>query len=436
MDRTPKEMYILHPQGYAFCFLAPLDYFRYLGPPVDTELQSIGYKEKLGEIREAALWTIEDLFTILVELGLWHTSLSPISHHFPTPTGAQIRWDWYYNYPGGVGTIGLEEDSFEYSNIRLSGVADFEHLEPIGFEYLGKPIGLMFSEWAMVVTEAGKIYDLENKDIREILKEGYRTCLKILGSECPVDILQTLDQDLLNFIQAFKVFNRPYDFGLQEGLGPLLDLTGFLVNQAEATPLFQALAPAYTSFGTHGSGKGQFDLLEGIATDEEGCIYAADAHNHRIVALRFDKETDELRWLADFGAFGSGKGQFYWPKDIATDGKGNLYIVDTHNHRIVTLKFDKVTRGVKWFADFGAFGSGRGQFHRPSGVIADEEGYVYVTDTHNHRIVVLRFDKRAREFVWLISFGVLGPGKNQFCYPRGITTDKEGYIYVADTYAP
>lgn len=84
-----------------------------------------------------------------------------------------------------------------------------------------------------------------------------------------------------------------------------------------------------------------------------------------------------LKW----GSSGSGEGQFDSPFGVAVDGSGNVYVVDTYNHRI--QKFD--TYGA-FLAKWGSQGSGDGQFDGPVGVAVDSSGNVYVTDTGNSRI--------------------------------------------------
>src|SRR5438552_3020378 len=78
----------------------------------------------------------------------------------------------------------------------------------------------------------------------------------------------------------------------------------------------------------------------------------------------------------------------YWdlifPKGVATDGSGNVYVADTYTRRI--QKFD--TSG-SFLTAWGSEGSGNGQFGGPVGpfgVAADGSGNVYVADTYNTRI--------------------------------------------------
>ena len=67
------------------------------------------------------------------------------------------------------------------------------------------------------------------------------------------------------------------------------------------------------------------------------------------------------------------------------DSSGNVYVVDTENHRVQV--FD--TNG-KFIAKWGSDGSGDGQFLSPMGIEVDTAGRVYVTDRENRRVQVFQ----------------------------------------------
>ena len=60
--------------------------------------------------------------------------------------------------------------------------------------------------------------------------------------------------------------------------------------------------------------------------------------------------------LDSYGKKGSGEGQFLFPKGIACDVYGNVYVVDAGNNRIVHLFNPK--RKVTWVKAFNGKGSG------------------------------------------------------------------------------
>ena len=60
-----------------------------------------------------------------------------------------------------------------------------------------------------------------------------------------------------------------------------------------------------------------------------------------------------------------------------------MYVADHKNHRI-----QKFTSDGEVISQFGSYGTGKRQLHRPSGVAVDPDGDVYVCDWANHRVQV------------------------------------------------
>jgi sugar lactone lactonase YvrE len=78
---------------------------------------------------------------------------------------------------------------------------------------------------------------------------------------------------------------------------------------------------------------------------------------------------------------------FYMPSAIAVDGVGNLYVLDTGNHRV-----QKFGPDGKYLATYGRQGQGPGEFYYPAWVAVDAKGFIYVTDPNNQRVQVLTPD--------------------------------------------
>src|SRR5262249_52758986 len=89
-----------------------------------------------------------------------------------------------------------------------------------------------------------------------------------------------------------------------------------------------------------------------------------------------------------FGTFGSGSGEFDRPYGVAVDGSGNVYVVEFNNDRIDRFNVSDI---AGTFISYGTFGSGIGQFDNPSSVALDSSGDIFVADTGNNRIVELTF---------------------------------------------
>jgi DNA-binding beta-propeller fold protein YncE len=69
------------------------------------------------------------------------------------------------------------------------------------------------------------------------------------------------------------------------------------------------------------------------------------------------------------------------PWGIAIDPKGNVYIVDSRNHRV-----QKFYSYGGFIAEWGRYGNGPGEFAYPIGIAIDDQGYIYVADSGNNRI--------------------------------------------------
>jgi DNA-binding SARP family transcriptional activator len=164
-----------------------------------------------------------------------------------------------------------------------------------------------------------------------------------------------------------------------------------------------------------------FDEPSCVHVDALGRIFITDNCNHRIVRV----DDMDGRGAVTFGSQGSGRGQFFGPAGIHVDAKGRILVADSQNHRIVRI--DDMD-GSGWAA-FGEAGSEKGCFGAPNGISADALGRILVADTRNHRIV--RLDDMDGSG-W-VSIGGPGPGDGpgQCNVPWAVIADPSGWIYTA-----
>lgn len=200
-------------------------------------------------------------------------------------------------------------------------------------------------------------------------------------------------------------------------------------------------ANEWIQLGKEGGELGEFGYPNSVTADSQGNIYVADSDNNRIQKLEIATGVWSY-WGKSDGKEGSALGEFNYPADVAVDSQGNIYVADKLNHRI--QKLDVVT-GVwsKWGKEYqgpnvldNASGINPGEFHNPSGVTVDRQGNVYVADTTNQRIQ--KFDLLTGQWtVWgkvnAKNLPLTGSNLGEFNQPAGIAVDHEGNIYVADT---
>ncbi len=125
-------------------------------------------------------------------------------------------------------------------------------------------------------------------------------------------------------------------------------------------------------------------------------------------------------------------GGFNYPSDSAVDEEnGFLYVTDSLKNKIHKYDLNNFVDGkpVK-IKEIGTEGSGNLEWQFPQGIDTDADGNVYVVDTNNHRIQ--KFDKDDN---FIMSFGTLGGYFGEFIYPYGISVDKAtGNVFVSDPY--
>lgn len=209
-------------------------------------------------------------------------------------------------------------------------------------------------------------------------------------------------------------------FGLAVAASGDIYLTdGFPERTSGIVQKFDSAGTFVTSWGTQGSGSGQFITgAAGAAVDSAGNVYVADPGNHRI-----QKFTSAGSFISSWGGSGTGNGQMSGPSGVAIDAADNVYVADTGNHRVQVFN----TSGT-FIRKWGANGTGNGQFNSPVALAVDASANVYVADTGNSRIQT--FDSVG---TFLNSCGSVGTGNNEFNGPQGIAVDGSGNTYVADT---
>jgi tripartite motif-containing protein 71 len=169
---------------------------------------------------------------------------------------------------------------------------------------------------------------------------------------------------------------------------------------------------------------GRFNLPYDVAVDRSGRIYVADTHNDRIQVF-----TPKGRLIRMWGSRGTDAGQFWQPRAVALDPFGNVWVADHENKRV-----QKFTAGGRFLGKFGAnggdgtLGGGEGEFNSPRGLSSDAQGNIYVADDANHRIVKLANDGR-----FLIQWGHMGAGDGELSLPYSTAVDSDGNVWVTDT---
>lgn len=136
----------------------------------------------------------------------------------------------------------------------------------------------------------------------------------------------------------------------------------------------QRFSPAGTFLGVVESA----GIGSSLAAGPEGNVYVTESGASRVSV--FDKEGKLLR---SFGSSGSGPGQFTTPTEVAVDPAGDVWVGDSGAGRVQLF-----SSSGDYIAQFGATGSGAGQFKLDQwmGIAADGQGRVWVSDGGDNRV--------------------------------------------------
>jgi trimeric autotransporter adhesin len=182
-----------------------------------------------------------------------------------------------------------------------------------------------------------------------------------------------------------------------------------------------------------------------VAIDATGNLFIPDTVNHRI--RRIDTKSWIITTVAGNGMAGyNGDGgpalnaSIAFPNDVAFDEMWNLFIAETVTHHV--RRVDARTGIITTVAGGGVRDDGnpatKAALNSPSGIAIDKSGNLLIADTGSHRI--RKVDARTG-----IITTIIGDGNNRFSgdgdvaikaslySPAGLTVDKEGNLFIADT---
>ena len=174
--------------------------------------------------------------------------------------------------------------------------------------------------------------------------------------------------------------------------------------------------------GCTGSQPGQFNTVGEIAIVDDELLYVTDYGNHRIQV--FDKN---LKFCYKFGRYSSNLGEFDGPGDLAysTNNK-ELFIADSKNHCIQVCMRDG--KPVRVFGVAGQF-TGKAKLIEPLNICLDKnEKFLLITDMEGGHILVFTIMGN-----YVSSFSSKGSGRAQLDRPTCVAMDSDGYVYVCDS---
>jgi serine/threonine protein kinase len=185
-------------------------------------------------------------------------------------------------------------------------------------------------------------------------------------------------------------------------------------------------------------GDARFSILRGITIDRAGNLYVADSYTVRKITPAGDVNTLAGKAGTPGTVDGAGsEARFSIPSGVAVDDSGNVYVADTYTIRKITPAgvVSTLAGGLRHAGSADGTGASARFSDQAKGVAVDKEGNVYVADTYNNTI-----RKITPSGVVSTVAGAVGQrghvdgtgGTARFNDPQGIAVDGRGNIYVAD----
>ncbi|MBI4604900.1 MAG: SMP-30/gluconolactonase/LRE family protein [Planctomycetes bacterium] len=189
----------------------------------------------------------------------------------------------------------------------------------------------------------------------------------------------------------------------------------------------------------------QLDRPTDVAVGEDGSIYISDAQNQRIRRVKPDGVVETFAGNGEEAFSGDGgdarAAAIDSPSGISLGPAGELFITDEDNHRIRRVDADGTIRTVVGSGE-GALGPDdvpplEASLLVPRDVTVGPDGTIYVADSDNHRIAMVRPGGRFRVLAGDGTAGYTGDGgparKARMSGPKGIAVGPDGAVYVADS---
>jgi tripartite motif-containing protein 71 len=164
----------------------------------------------------------------------------------------------------------------------------------------------------------------------------------------------------------------------------------------------------------------------GLAVDAKGNIYVADRGNGRILRITATGrlETARLETARLETTVFQTTGRVKRPVGVTVTASGNIFVADEAPAAVLHF-----APSGRFISTLGILTAAPAQVALPGGIASDFAGNIYISDQANHRI--RKFDSRGRT---LATFGNPGSQPGEFRGPRGIAVDRAGNIYVADEF--
>ena len=163
----------------------------------------------------------------------------------------------------------------------------------------------------------------------------------------------------------------------------------------------------------------------GVFVDVKENLYCSFSTFHYVMRRSLMDPVNRTTIVAGNMTPGAALNQLRVPRRIMVDLDLNLYVADCDNNRVLRFAQGQVNATVV----VGSGAPGTIDLRGPMGIVLDADGYLFIGEYYNHRIV----GSGPNGFHYLVGCsGVSGIAANQLLYPWSLSFDCYGNLFVAD----
>jgi hypothetical protein len=159
--------------------------------------------------------------------------------------------------------------------------------------------------------------------------------------------------------------------------------------------------------------------------DSNNTLFCSMYSSHEVVKRSLNSSSNNFTIVAGTGCAGIFSNMLFRPRGIFVDINFNLYVADFGNHRIQVLQSGQLNGTTV----AGIAAAGTIALFYPTSVVLDADGYLFIVDSDNNRIV----GSGPNGFRCIVGCsGVSGSTSYQLYYPQTMAFDSYGNIFVTD----
>ena len=274
---------------------------------------------------------------------------------------------------------------------------------------------LLSQPWGVTVDAAGNLLIVESSAVQKVSPDGViRTFANVGGNAIAEDaqgnlftaglaISKVSPSGAVTQIAGAGGFGTPgvggYGIAVDDA-GNLYVGSGAVVSRISSSGVVTTVAGGGKEISRDGgpATNAQLNDVTGLLLDRAGNLFLSETYGHRVRKVSPDGTISTIAGTGIAGFSGDGgqaaMAQLNGPDGLALDASGDLYIADVYNNRVRMVTPDGIINTLAGSGATGLSGDGgpatSAQLHYPWSVAVDQEGNVYVADTFNYVVRLLR----------------------------------------------